>query len=520
MARICCIRLLGFQFDLRYDLLGGIFLIGIRIPSQKQIHLFQNDLKLIPDISYSTQRVECMAVSGDLSGSPFYHWRWKAKDLADGVIWPKSTWQIQQIFRSAVQNRVPLTIRGAGTCYVGSSVPAVGGFVIDTKQMTRYEIDIKHEWIRCQPGLSFGKIIETLKSMNYELGCYPASAPSATVGGWFGVGGKIGIGTCKNGSFTDQIVQIEWVTPAGNVEKITDPLQIKQYSETYGTLGMVTGICIKIHPLSIYTQRIVGFHEISDSITAIKTLIEQPQTHSILFLTPPNYIWPEIHSDLSYFLLISSEISSIGKNLVSFRNAQEFIAPLPESIWHDRCSLEICIKKEAPAWMIQQYQIYFEKLEPFLLQIKRLETKYHLNLHAQGWIRKDGLIRLLVVALTDNLHWIHFLASKAALHKLNTFGYHQSTKDSSESSKFQPYAIGMLNVFLFEHYERRNAKLFRQRKRQQDPSGIFNPLKVIGSRISFRRIEIMFRLILQWRRLEIILGLHKTHDPQFGREKK
>ena len=57
-------------------------------------------------------------------------------------------------------------------------------------------IDATQHMLVTQPGVCFNTILEELCRQNLTLGAYPTSAYTATIGGWIGTGGLVGIGTC------------------------------------------------------------------------------------------------------------------------------------------------------------------------------------------------------------------------------------------------------------------------------------------------------------------------------------
>jgi len=87
---------------------------------------------------------ERLSASGDTTGIPYYHYRWKKKWLADYVAWPKTSGQVSKVMRFATEKKIPIVPRGGGTCYYGSASPTRGGIVIDTKIMEEI-IEINRE---------------------------------------------------------------------------------------------------------------------------------------------------------------------------------------------------------------------------------------------------------------------------------------------------------------------------------------------------------------------------------------
>src|SRR5271157_523916 len=123
---------------------------------------FMKKIANVADLDFSEGLVERISSSGDVAGTPFYHWRWKKKCLADAVIWPKTPEQVSAILKLANQYSIPVTPRGAGSCYYGSAVPALGGIIIDVKRMKAIQIAPDSQTVTAQAGTCFARLIEDL----------------------------------------------------------------------------------------------------------------------------------------------------------------------------------------------------------------------------------------------------------------------------------------------------------------------------------------------------------------------
>ncbi|KKN15685.1 hypothetical protein LCGC14_0983560, partial [marine sediment metagenome] len=115
-------------------------------------------------------------------------------------------------------------------------------------------------------------------------------------------------------------------------------------------------------------------------------------------------------------------------------------------------------------------------------------------------INRDYKVRLVIYTPTDNEFWMHFLASKAVTSKVVKQAYNLGGR---------VYTYGLQNTIYLQKFEKNKLQKFRERKAEVDPNYILNPLKIVKSNISFFRINMMFGLMLVWRKLAIKLGLAK-----------
>lgn len=82
--------------------------------------------------------------------------------VADCVVKPTSIEEIQGLVTFAVENKVPVTIRGAGTGNYGQAIPLKGGIVLDLTKMDKL-LDLKEDTVKVQAGMRLGTL-----EKNYE----------------------------------------------------------------------------------------------------------------------------------------------------------------------------------------------------------------------------------------------------------------------------------------------------------------------------------------------------------------
>jgi len=104
--------------------------------------------------------------------------------MPDIVIKPSSAAEISAILRLAGKERIPVTVRGAGSNLVGSCLPASGGILLSTERMNRIlEIDDENMVAVVEPGVITGELCKAAEARSLYYAGYPMSVETSTIGG-------------------------------------------------------------------------------------------------------------------------------------------------------------------------------------------------------------------------------------------------------------------------------------------------------------------------------------------------
>jgi glycolate oxidase len=494
--------------------IGGLVLFKKKqkwIPREIDIEGFKRDLEKERDIEWSDSLLERMSVSGDLSGSPYYHWHWKDEYVANLVIWPKNETELVEVVKLAHTYNVPITIRGGGTNYFGSSVPTMGDTVLDLKTMDNFELNENAREITVQPGVVFKNLLDYLKEKSVELPSYPSSALSATIGGWLNTMGSIGIGTYKNGALSNYILELKVITSEGKINHLKETEAIKEFTGKYGILGIITEIKIRLVKKTKKYPYLFGVKKLSKVRKILNNLSKNENIYHLSFFDD-NYfqrLYPE-KQDFKYYLFLMIKGSeaktnpSKSKSIKMIKNSGgTFLGkPISEKYHQNLLKDEMRLKKDIPVLLLQSLNINIQYIEEIIMKFKQLSNERNLNECVSGIVGIRNFIRLNLFTLTDNDLIIHFLSSKGILHRIVKFVY---TYDMGRI-----YDYGLYNGIYLEKYESEKRKKFRELKKKYDPIGIFNPWKLIKVNTSFTRINTIFELNLLWRYLAAKLGIAKN----------
>lgn len=176
--------------------------------------------------------------------------------MPEAVALPASTAEVAALVRICHEERIAVTVRGAGTGLAGGALPVHGGLVISMKRFDRIlNLDERNFQVTVEPGV----VTEILQNTLKDKGLFYPPDPSSR--GWSFIGGNVstnagGPKAVKYGVVKDHVLNLEVVLPTG--ETIWTGANTLKNSTGYnltqlivgseGTLGIVTKIVLKLQP--------------------------------------------------------------------------------------------------------------------------------------------------------------------------------------------------------------------------------------------------------------------------------
>ena len=185
-----------------------------------------------------------------------WHDRGKPCPKADFIVHPGSTEEVSKVMKIANQYKIPVVPWGGGSGSQGGALPVYGGIILDMKRMNKYYgVDKESLTVRCQTGIIARHLEWNCNKEGYSTMHLPASIACATIGGFLAHRGT-GVLSTKYGKIEDMVMTLEVVTPTGEIIRTlpvprhaSGPDLTMLFLGSEGTLGVITEVTIKVHPL-------------------------------------------------------------------------------------------------------------------------------------------------------------------------------------------------------------------------------------------------------------------------------
>ena len=200
--------------------------------------------------------------------------------MPEAVCLVESTEEVSHIMRICHDNKIPVTVRGAGTGLVGGCVPVHGGIVLCTSRMNKIlSYDMNNLVVHTQPGVLLCDL--AADALAHGL-MYPPDPgeKTATVGGNVSTNAG-GMRAVKYGVTRDYVLAMTVVLPSGEIMKLGKTVckTSSGYSLLHlmigseGTLGIITELTLKLIPKPIKdVSLILPFKDIASAIASVPSI--------------------------------------------------------------------------------------------------------------------------------------------------------------------------------------------------------------------------------------------------------
>jgi len=448
----------------------------------------------------STDLYEIEATSGDLSLLPKYHYKFKEEYQASHVVRPANTEELSKLMKKCREYSLPVTVRAAGTSCFSASSPTKGGVIIDMRRMNKvHEVNAKNMIVKCDAGISWLKLIETLLDYGLAPKCYPTSYKSSCVGGFVATSGKAGIGVIKHGAMKDTLLSVTIVKPDGSIEKISrdsqGALSLDDIVGSFGIYGAVAEVEMTVTTLKT-SMEMIGYSFITiKNATEFYLTLKNDAANKPFFLSLSDKSfekyahWTFPSRNFFVFAIYFDDPDVTSKNVSFAKDAALKLEGLSveewylKEKWRDIADTEVNIGRWCRNLIFQEYWISDDRFKAFY-EYYASKTKKHNFKKAFYMISgSQGANRIKLFGLTDITSPREFFGIKAIFHDITLNAYKQ--KDSI-------YAIGVVNTLYFLQFNPEEVANMKKLKNKLDPEDLINSYRLIKAKMKYWRVQLLF----------------------------
>jgi D-lactate dehydrogenase (cytochrome) len=200
-----------------------------------------------------------------------------------GVVIVKTESEIESIVSLCYEFNVPMIPFGAGSSLEGHVLPIKGGITIDMRLMTKIsDFNVKDMSIRIEAGVTREMLNDHLKGSGLFFSVDPGA--NATIGGMVATGAS-GTNTVLYGTIRENVRDLRVVTADGRAKSLGGGREVIKSSGGYdlkslfigseGTLGIVTEILVKLHPVpETISTAVVTFPTVRNAVETVQLIKE------------------------------------------------------------------------------------------------------------------------------------------------------------------------------------------------------------------------------------------------------
>ncbi len=416
------------------------------------------------------------------------------------VIRPFDEEAVSKSVKLCNENRIPLTVRGAGTNLSGGTIPLKGGVVMLTTALNKIlEINTQDMYARVQPGVITAGFASKVEAQGLFYPPDPGSQAVSTLGGNVAenAGGLRGL---KYGVTRDYVMGLKFfdangdmvVTGSKTVKCVTGYHLAGLMVGSEGTLGIMTEIILKLIPLPDFRKSMIAVFDdmdnASETVSAIIAAKIVPATlefmDSFTIRTVEQYSHAGLPTDAAALLLIEADghpakveeeaekVESICKrhgaiNIKVARDDKE-----RDKVWEARRSALSALAKLKPTLVLEDATVPRSKIPEMIRAVQDIGKAYDLTIGTFGHAGDGNLHPTILTDKRNKSEWVRVeKAIEDIFEKALALGGTLSGEHGigTAKSRFMEKEIGRASVVYSQKI-----------KSALDPNNILNPGKAIG----------------------------------------
>ncbi len=419
-------------------------------------------------------------------------------ELADIVVFPKSTEDVSKIMKYAYEKSIAVVARSAGTNLCGACLPKKGGIILNFAKMNKIlEINKDNLICKVEPGVVIEELQKEVDKFDLFYPPDPSNLKVSMVGGSIGLSSG-GPHTFKYGSTKDYIIDLEIVMSDGRImhtgsscsKDVTGYNITQLFVGSEGTLGIVTQATIRLIPKPEAKRVMLAYFDtLEDTSRTANDIISNLITPSVIDLMDKNTLqtvesfYPSgLKTDKTAALLI--EIDGFKENLdsqyekiieICKDNNSSYIQTAntieeEERIWISRRSSFGATARLAPNVLTEDVVVPRENIVPLVKGIRQICDKYNIKTCIMGHIGDGNIHPNMALDLRNPNEVNNFNEAKTKLFELAL---------SLNGTLSGEHGIGCeKSYFITRAADKNKLALMHQFKQILDPKNILNPCKI------------------------------------------
>ncbi len=416
------------------------------------------------------------------------------------VVRPATGEALGQVVRLCNQNRIALTVRGAGSNLSGGTIPIAGGVVVVTNALNRIEeINEQDMYAVVQPGVVTAKLAAAVEAKGLFYPPDPGSQAVSTLGGNVAenAGGLRGL---KYGVTRDYVMGLQFFDVDGEPIK-TGSRTVKcatGYNLTglmvgsEGTLGVFNKITLKLIPLPQDRKSMVAvFDEMGSASEAVAAIIAShvvPATLEIMdnftIRAVEDYSHAGLPKEAAALLLIevdghpaqvaddAAKVETICRQMGAADIRVAKTAAERDKVWAARRTALSALAKLRPTLVLEDATVPRSRIPAMVKAIQAISDRYGLAIGTFGHAGDGNLHPTILTDRRDKAEWKKVEAAITDI-------FDQALALGGTLSGEHGTGIAK-SCYLEKETSPATILYSRRLKAALDPNNILNPGKIIG----------------------------------------